>query len=75
MPQGGVPGSADPNCATFNGGATTGQIKFRTVILQDYTDDYPSGDSSVDEGDRLERRRRIDGEVLDVNTLDLDESV
>ncbi|TWT50242.1 Serine-aspartate repeat-containing protein D precursor [Rubripirellula amarantea] len=34
-----------------NGGAAYGQIKFRTVIQEDYSDTFASNDRSVDQGD------------------------
>jgi fimbrial isopeptide formation D2 family protein/uncharacterized repeat protein (TIGR01451 family) len=34
-----------------NGGAATGTITFRTVIQEEYTDTFDSGDRSVDQGD------------------------
>ncbi|MEM9271475.1 MAG: isopeptide-forming domain-containing fimbrial protein [Cyanobacteria bacterium P01_F01_bin.143] len=50
-------------------GATEGQIIFRTVIQQEYSDTFVSGDASVDIGDRLDNSAIIDGEVLDVDDL------
>ena len=44
-------------------------MKFRTVIQDAYTDDYPSGDPSVDQGDRLDNDVTITGAVL--NNADL----
>jgi len=35
-------------------GKTEGTIVFRTIIQEDFDDDFPSGDSSVDQGDRLD---------------------
>ena len=46
-------GGADPDCAISNDDPTTGVIRYRTTILEDFTDTYPSGDSSVDQGDLL----------------------
>ncbi|MDJ0595697.1 MAG: isopeptide-forming domain-containing fimbrial protein [Pleurocapsa sp. MO_226.B13] len=50
-------------------GATEGTITFRTVIQQEYSDTYDSGDASVDIGDKLDNSAIIDGEVLDVDNL------
>ena len=59
-----------PNCDTGSGGyddgATTATVTFRTVILQEYTDDFPSGDPSVDQGDVLGNRVSVDGDLLNV---------
>ncbi|MEQ9548974.1 MAG: FG-GAP-like repeat-containing protein [Coleofasciculus sp. G3-WIS-01] len=49
--------------ATF--GATTGQIKFRTVIQEDFTGSFP--DTSVDNGDFFRNTATITGDVLNVN--------
>ncbi|TWU59988.1 Serine-aspartate repeat-containing protein D precursor [Rubripirellula tenax] len=46
--QGGL--SIDGN-DSINRGAATGTIRFRTVIQEDYTDSFLSGDRSVDQGD------------------------
>ncbi|RPJ39084.1 MAG: hypothetical protein EHM35_03170, partial [Planctomycetaceae bacterium] len=59
-------GSSSPDCApfTYDDDATTGTITFRTEIQQDFTDDYPSGDQSVDHGDVLRNRLTVTGDVL-----------
>lgn len=57
-------GSTMPNCNTYNDGPTTGQIRFRAVILDAFSDDYPSGDPSVDGGDLLYNLATIAGDVL-----------
>lgn len=62
-------GGSDYDCDPFNDGATTATVKFRTVILDAYTDIYPSGDPSVDQGDRLDNDVTISGDVL--NNADL----
>ena len=71
---GGVPddGEADRslnNNPLLPNGATEGQIVFRTVIQQQYSDTFESGDASVDIGDRLINDAIINGEVLDVDDL------
>lgn len=60
-------GSASPDCGSYNDGGTTVTIVFRTVIDENFTDDYPSGDWSVDQGDILRNRETVTGQLL--NTL------
>lgn len=62
------PASANnpPNCSTYNNGATTGTITFRTVIQDQFSDDYPSGDQSVDHGDLLGNAVDFAGSVLNI---------
>ena len=48
----------------FNAGATTGTIVFRAVVQEDFSDDFPSADRSVDERDILDNRVSIQGDVL-----------
>jgi LPXTG-site transpeptidase (sortase) family protein len=43
---------------------TTGTIVFRTVIQENFTDTYPSGDPSVDQGDVLNDTVTINGDLL-----------
>ncbi|GAB4429363.1 MAG: hypothetical protein OHK0015_13220 [Chloroflexi bacterium OHK40] len=62
-------GSPTPDCASYDDGATTAQIVFRTVIQEDFSDTYPSGDPSVDEGDTLTNDVSVSGAVLDTGTL------
>ncbi len=63
-------GSGTPDCGTYNDGPTTGEIIFYTQVLNNFVDDYPSGDSSVDQGDTLTNiGKHIQGDVLDTNTL------
>ncbi len=57
-------GGGDPSVGGFNAGATTGTIVFRAVVQEDFTDDFPSTDPSVDEGDTLDNSISITGEVL-----------
>jgi LPXTG-site transpeptidase (sortase) family protein len=64
-------GGGDPDCGTYDDGPTTGTIIFRTIVQQNFTDTYPSGDPSVDQGDTLENDVVIDGDILsnsDVST-------
>ena len=78
---GGVPGGGfngadlnnNPPLSTGFGG-TTGTIKFRTVVQDTYSDNFPSGDPSVDSSDRLQNSATIDGAVLNVDNLSPDAS-
>lgn len=58
-------------CSTLGAGdgPTTGTIVFRTTIQQRFSDDYPSGDPSVDQGDTLNNNVDIYGDVLDISSL------
>ncbi len=66
VPNAGVGAGNFPDCSAYNDGATTGTITFYTQILEDFIDDYPSGDKSVDQGDILENSVTIDGALLSV---------
>ncbi|MCP4592986.1 MAG: DUF11 domain-containing protein, partial [bacterium] len=68
VPQGGTGGGA-PDCVVENNGATTGVLVFRAVIQEDFTDDFPSGDSSVDQGDALNNTVTAAGDILVVADL------
>ena len=64
--QGGT-GNGQPD-GSFNAGATTGTIAFRTQILEDYK--VPgSVDASVDQGDPITSSAVIDGALLNVSDL------
>ena len=60
-------GVLDPDCGTYDNDATTGTIVFRTTILENFVDDYPSLDASVDQGDVLSNDVSIFGNLLSVN--------
>lgn len=62
-------GGSDYDCDPFNDGPTTATLKFRAVIQDQYSDDYPSGDPSVDQGDVLNNDVTVAGDVL--NNADL----
>lgn len=47
----------------------TGTITFRTVIQQNFSDSYPSGDPSVDHGDTLDNDVTIDGTIRDNDSI------
>ncbi len=69
VPSGGVTG--DPSCSSYNDGPTTARLVFRTVIQENFSDTYPSGDSSVDQGDVLNNTEFVNGRILsttDVST-------
>jgi len=57
------------DCALFNSGGTTVTLKYRAIIQNNYTDTFPSGDPSVDEGDVLSNTVNVVGDVLNVATL------
>jgi uncharacterized repeat protein (TIGR01451 family)/fimbrial isopeptide formation D2 family protein len=57
-------GAATPDCASYNDGPTTGQIVFEAVIQDQFTDNFPSGDASVDHGDNLPNNLLVAGAVL-----------
>jgi fimbrial isopeptide formation D2 family protein/uncharacterized repeat protein (TIGR01451 family) len=73
IPVGGT-GAGDPNPTNFNGGASTGRIVFRAIIQDDFTDDFPSADASVDEGDTLDNDVSITGTVRRFNDLSVQQS-
>jgi uncharacterized repeat protein (TIGR01451 family)/fimbrial isopeptide formation D2 family protein len=62
-------GGGVSDCATQNNGATTGTITFRTEIQQTFTDDFPSGEPNVDQGDRMTNDVDIEGDVIDNTAL------
>ena len=57
-------GTATPDCASHDAGATTITIRFRTVVQRYFTDTFPSGDNSVDQGDVLSNTVTADANVL-----------
>ena len=61
-------GTAVPDCS-YDDGPTTGTITFEVMVQDKFTDDYPSGDISVDQGDELGNQVNIDGFVLDTSTF------
>ena len=48
--------------------AATGTLVFRTQIDDSFSDDFPSSDPSVDQGDRLSNRVEVAGQILDNDT-------
>lgn len=63
IPVAGTGGPA-PSCASFNDGATTATVTFRTVIQDKYSDTFPSGDPSLNEGDGLSNTASVSGSLL-----------
>ncbi len=66
VPPGGT-GGTDPNCSTYNDGATTARIVFRAVVQEEFSDTYPSGDKSVDQNDVLTNGVTVSGRLLSVS--------
>ena len=62
-------GGSDTDCDPYNGGATSGTIVFHAIVQEEFTDTYPSGDASVDQGDELGNTVTATGDVLDTSTL------
>ena len=62
-------GGGISDCSSQNNGATTGTITFRTEIQQSFTDDFPSGEPNVDQGDRMTNDVDIAGDVVDNTAL------
>lgn len=63
-------GVADPNCSSpDNDGPTTGVIRYRVQVQKEFSDTYPSGDPSVDQGDVLSNSVVMVGNVLDTLSL------
>lgn len=68
VPDGGTGGPV-PNCSTYNGGATTLTLRFRTTVQENFLVNYPSGDPSVDQGDVLNDLVTATSNVLSVANL------
>ena len=62
-------GSVNPDCGGYNNGPTYAAVRFRTRVLNEFTDDFPSGDRSVDQGDVLGNDVGITGNLLNTGTL------
>ncbi len=65
VPAAGTGGSA-PDCASYNNGATTGRIVFRTVIQDQFTDQFYPNDPAVNHGDLIKNHVTIGGDILSV---------
>ncbi len=64
IPDSGTGAGNEPDCSTYNDGPTTARIVFRAVVQEDFSTNYPSGDSSVDQGDRLDDNATVSGDIL-----------
>ncbi len=63
-------GGGANDCSQRNDGVTTGAITFRTIVLNSFVDDYPTGTTpQIDEGDILRNSVTITGAVLNASTL------
>ncbi len=65
VPVAGTGGGA-PDCASFNDGPTTATLTFRTVIQDSYTDNFPSGNNSLNEGDSVSNTETVSANLLSV---------
>ena len=68
VPDGGT-GGGPPDCSVYSGGKAKVRVVFRTIIQDQFTDDYPSGDPSVDQGDELTGDVDVYGNLLDPEDL------
>jgi uncharacterized repeat protein (TIGR01451 family) len=69
VPVGGT-GGGPADCGVFNSGSgTRGTVVYRTIIQDGFAANFPSGDASVDEGDRLANALNVSADLLDVVTL------
>ncbi len=64
-----VNGSNPPSCDTYNDGKTEGIITFHVIVQEEFTDVYPSNDSSVDQGDELTNTADVEARLLDTQTF------
>ena len=75
VPPGGTGAGNEPVCSTFNGSATTGTITYRTVIQDEFSDQFDNppqfpGDASVDENDVLSNSVVFEADTV-LNSQDL----
>jgi LPXTG-site transpeptidase (sortase) family protein len=63
-----VGGSPHPDCS-HNDGGTTAVINFHSIIQDNFTDNYPSGDWSVDQGDTFRDDVSVAGRLLNTGTF------
>ena len=59
----------DPNCANYNDGPTEGWITFYAQVQQAFTDNAPSGEPYIDQGDHLDNSATVTGDVLRYDTM------
>lgn len=69
IPAGGTGGPPPVSDPPLPFGATRGTLKFRTLINDTFQIDFPSGDPSVDQGDRLTNNVSVTGDLLNVADL------
>jgi hypothetical protein len=69
VPNGGTGGPVPASASPLPFGGTIGRIVYRAIIQDDFSDDFPSGDESVDVGDTLTNSAVISGDVLSVANL------
>jgi LPXTG-site transpeptidase (sortase) family protein len=62
-------GTAVPDCSLYDDGATTAVLHYHAIIQEDFTDVYPSGDWSVDQGDVFRNDSTVRGRLLDTDTF------
>jgi hypothetical protein len=58
-------GSNPPSCSSQNDGGTTATVTFYTQVQNSFTDNYPSREAAVDQGDILDNQVTVTGDVLD----------
>ncbi|MBL6980715.1 MAG: sortase [Anaerolineales bacterium] len=61
--------NCDPGNNGYNNGATTGEITFQADVQNAYSDDCPSGDCSMDQGDTIKNEERPTAYVLNNSDL------
>ena len=57
-------GGGDPDCDSYNDGGTWGRVTFYAQVQENFSDNVPSGESTVGQGDRLSNRVTIGGRIL-----------
>ncbi len=63
-------GTKPPDCSVYDAGhKIEGTIVFHAKIQEHFTDQYPSGDASVDQGDKLSNEAEMQGRNLDTGTF------
>ncbi|MBI3739410.1 MAG: hypothetical protein HY258_10225, partial [Chloroflexi bacterium] len=62
-----TPLNCDPSSGGYNDGPTYGTITFRAIVQEKFSDNFPSGDDSVDQGDVLTNiGKYVQGDVQDL---------
>lgn len=62
-------GTMSVDCSAHDDGPTTGTVTFRAIVQENFSDNFPSGDASVDAGDIFNATATIDADVLDNDML------